>query len=279
MDDLSEILARHTVSVGTFHSGPLCGIHEFEGTHRSGHIHLVRKGPVRVLGAGVDSEAIMEPTLILVRSPGSHRLIAGQGAELVCADVQVGAGSTSPIIDALPGAVVVPLSEFSGTQSLLELVYDEAFSRQAGRQVALDRLCELLLIRLLRHCIDNGIARGGALSGLADVRLSKALVEVHRDPSRQWALATMAKLAGMSRARFAVRFREVIGETPASYLVTWRISLAQRLLRRGRAIKHVSAEVGYGSTAAFTRAFARKSGTSPTAWLRELRESRSEPAS
>lgn len=79
---------------------------------------------------------------------------------------------------------------------------------------------------------------------------------------------TMAALAGMSRARFAVRFKEVTGVTPADYLASWRVMTAQGLLKKGRLLKHVADDVGYGSASALTRAFVRKLGCSPTAWLK-----------
>jgi transcriptional regulator GlxA family with amidase domain len=140
-------------------------------------------------------------------------------------------------------------------------------------------MCELLLIRILRYCLDHGIAKGGALSGLADPRLAKVLTAMHADPAREWGLTEMARSAGMSRARFAVHFREVTGETPASYLASWRITLAQDLLRAGRPLKHISVEVGYGSASALTRAFVRKTGLSPKSWLRSLLTSKAKSAS
>jgi AraC-like DNA-binding protein len=93
-------------------------------------------------------------------------------------------------------------------------------------------------------------------------------VAVHDAPTQAWTLEEMADLAGMSRARFAVHFREVTGETPADYLASWRITLAQGLLRAGRPLKHVALDVGYGSASALTRAFIRKIGQPPTHWLR-----------
>ncbi len=71
----------------------------------------------------------------------------------------------------------------------------------------------------------------------------------------------------MSRARFAVRFRQVTGHTPADYLAAWRVMVAQDMLREGRPLKHVALDIGYGSVSAFTRAFVRKTGDTPTAWL------------
>jgi len=99
--------------------------------------------------------------------------------------------------------------------------------------------------------------------------LVKALVALHQNPTRAWDLADMAALAGMSRARFAMHFRAITGDTPADYLATWRITLAQGMLRAGRPLKHVAIEVGYGSSSALTRAFIRKIGQPPTHWLRQ----------
>lgn len=272
MDRLSHLLERFSLSAGVFYTGNICGVHDFERDARRGHVHLIKRGPVQLIGGPEGGLSITEPSLLFLPRANAHQLIADDrhGADVVCAAIQFGAGGSNPITDSLPSLVVIPLSEFPGAQPLLELLYEEAFSQYCGRQAALDRMCEILLIRLLRCCLDRGLVKGGALSGLADPRLAKALTAIHADPARQWELSEMASLAGMSRARFAVRFREVTGETPANYLATWRITLAQSLLRAGRPLKHVSLEVGYGSTSALTRAFVRKMGVSPTSWLKTV---------
>lgn len=272
MDRLSLLLQRFSLSAGVFYTGQICGIHHFERDTQRGHFHLIKRGPVTLTGGIEGTLAITEPTLLFLPRPDSHRLIADDrdGADVVCASIQFGGGGRNPITDSLPPTVLVPLAELPGAQALLDLLYDEAFNEQCGRQAALDRLCELLLIRLLRHCLDRGLTQGGTLAGLADPRLAKALVAVHEDATRAWELSDMAQLAGMSRARFAVHFRKVIGDTPADYLATWRVTLAQGLLRAGRPLKHVALDVGYGSASAFTRAFIRKTGEAPTHWLRNV---------
>jgi len=191
-----------------------------------------------------------------------------EGADVVCANVLFGAGGRNPITDSLPGVVCVPLQDLPGAEALLSLLDEEAFTPRCGRQAALDRLCELLLIRLLRYCMDQGITQGGSLAGLSDAKLSKALLAVHERPEHDWTLETMAALAGMSRARFAHHFREVLGQTPADYLASWRVSVAQGMLRSGRPLKHVAMDVGYGSTSAFARVFERKVWQLPSVWLK-----------
>lgn len=270
MDRLSHLLERFSLSAGVFYSGNICGVHDFEDDSQRGHVHLVKRGPVQMIGGPEGGVSINEPSLLFLPRSNAHQLIADErhGADVVCATIRFGGGGSNPISDSLPGLVMVPLSHLPGAGPLLELLYEEAFSEHCGRQAALDRLCEFLLIRMLRYCLDQGLVRGGALSGLADPKLAKALTALHADPAREWDLTDMADLAGMSRARFAVRFREVTGETPANYLATWRIQLAQALLRSGRPLKLVSLEVGYGSPSALTRAFIRKTGVSPSAWMK-----------
>ncbi len=274
MDRLSLLLQRFSLSAGVFYTGQICGIHRFERDTQRGHVHLIKRGPVQLTGGREGTLSITEPTLLFMPRPDAHRLIANDrdGADVVCASIQFGGGGRNPITDSLPALVLVPLADLPGAPALLELLYDEAFSGQCGRQAALDRLCELLLIRLLRHCLDQGLTQGGTLAGLADPRLAKALTAVHEDPVRAWELAEMAGLAGMSRARFAVHFREVTGDTPADYLASWRIMLAQGMLRAGQPLKHVALEVGYGSPSALTRAFIRKIGQPPARWLRDAAE-------
>ncbi len=274
MDRLSLLLQRFSLSAGVFYTGQICGIHRFERDTQRGHVHLIKRGPVQLTGGREGTLSITEPTLLFMPRPDAHRLIANdrEGADVVCASIQFGGGGRNPITDSLPPLVLVPLADLPGAPALLELLYDEAFSGQCGRQAALDRLCELLLIRLLRYCLDQGLTQGGTLAGLADPRLAKALTAVHENPVRTWELAEMAGLAGMSRARFAVHFREVTGDTPADYLASWRIMLAQGMLRAGQPLKHVALEVGYGSPSALTRAFIRKIGQPPARWLRDTVE-------
>jgi AraC-like DNA-binding protein len=274
MDRLSLLLRRFSLSAGVFYSGQICGVHGFDRDTQRGHVHLIKRGPVELIGGPDGPISITEPSLLFMPRPYAHRLIANDrdGADVVCANIQFGAGGRNPITDSLPSLVLIPLAELTKAEALLDLLYDEAFSENCGRQAALDRLCEILLIRLLRYCLDRGLAQGGTLAGLADPRLAKALVAVHDAPTQAWTLEEMADLAGMSRARFAVHFREVTGETPADYLASWRITLAQGLLRAGRPLKHVALDVGYGSASALTRAFIRKIGQPPTHWLRSTTE-------
>lgn len=274
MDRLTTLLSRFSLHAGVFYTGNICGIHDFQKDTLRGHIHLVKRGPVQVIGVGQENFTLTEPTLLFLPRPNMHRLVADErsGADVVCGTVQFDGGGTNPIAGSLPSIVLVELNRLPDMDVLLGLMFDEAFSEHHGRQAVLDRLCEVLMIRLIRYCIDKNLTQGGTLAGLADTRLAKALSAIHLEPARAWSLVDMATLAGMSRARFAVRFREITGQTPADYLAGWRIMLAQGLLKQGLQLKHVADDVGYGSASALTRAFIRKLGCAPTEWLKAEQE-------
>jgi AraC-like DNA-binding protein len=268
MDPLASLLQSFSLHAGVFYTGNICGIHDFERDTQRGHLHLIRSGDVQVRGVTRRRFAVTEPTLMFLPRPDQHRLVAddGAGADVVCATVQFGGSGINPITASLPDLVMVSLSQLPGVDALLDLMFDEAFHEHPGRQGVLDRLCEVLMVRLLRHCMAQGLTQGGTLAGLADARLGPVLAALHESPQLEWDLPGMAHRAGMSRARFAERFREVTGQTPADYLASWRVLTAQRLLARGVAIKQVALEVGYGSASALSRAFVRKIGMAPGAW-------------
>lgn len=269
MDPLANLLNSFSLHAGVFYTGNICGIHDFERDTQRGHLHLIRSGDVQVRGVTRRRFAVTEPTLMFLPRPDQHRLVAdeGAGADVVCATVQFGGSGINPITASLPDLVMVPLSQLPGVDALLDLMFDEAFHEQPGRQGVLDRLCEVLMVRLLRHCMTQGLTQGGTLAGLADARLGPVLAAIHESPQLEWDLPGMAQRAGMSRARFAVRFREVTGATPGDYLAGWRIQTAQQLLTRGEAIKQVAQAVGYGSASALSRAFVRKLGVAPGEWV------------
>ena len=121
-----------------------------------------------------------------------------------------------------------------------------------------ERLVEVVMIQILRQLMESDEVSGGLLSGLAHPRLRNALVAMHEAPAQDWTLDNLAGVAGMSRSAFATTFRETLGQTPGQYLLGWRVRLAQKALQRGRPLKVIATEVGYGSEAALSRAFKAK---------------------
>jgi AraC-like DNA-binding protein len=151
---------------------------------------------------------------------------------------------------------------------LVGLVGEEAAGGHAGREFALSRLVELLLVEALRAA-PGGKGPPGLLRGLADPRLANALRRIHADPQHGWTIAGLAVEAGMSRSAFFDRFARTVGLPPMEYLQTWRMALAKDLLRGGDvALDEVARRVGYGSASTFSTAFSRTVGQPPGRFAR-----------
>ena len=147
--------------------------------------------------------------------------------------------------------------------TLVALIGEEARGAKPARDLILARLLEVLLIEALRSASGTK-ASPGLLRGLADPRLAIAIRRMHEQPGRSWTIADLAGEAALSRSTFFDRFRRAIGTAPIDYLLTWRMALAQNLLREGDArIGEVAKRVGYGSASTFSVAFARHVGIPP----------------
>lgn len=270
-DRLAALMTHFPVAARVFNAGPLCGTNTVEDDGHHGQLHLVREGAVDVVHGG-QTLRVIRPSLLLYPRPMAHRFVTDprHGADLVCAHLAFEGGAGHPLASALPPVVCLPLDELAGGGQVVALLFEEAFEQRCGRVALVERLLEVLMILVLRHVMESGAVRGGLLSGLSHPRLRNALVAMHDAPAREWSLDELAQVAGMSRSVFSVSFRETVGVTPGQYLQGWRMSLARQALRRGRPLKVVAGEVGYGSEAALSRAFKAQTGRSPREWKKAV---------
>lgn len=267
VDRLASLMTHFPVGAQVFNTGPLCGLNTLESDGAHGQLHLVRSGAVEVRYER-KSIQIERPSLLLFPRPLTHRFVTDpqRGADMVCANLSFEGGAGNPIASALPDVVCLPLDAIAGAEPVLSLLFEEAFAQRCGRVPLIERLLEVVMIQLLRQVMESGEVQSGMLSGLAHPRLRHALVAMHERPAQDWTLHDLAQVAGMSRSMFATTFHSVIGITPGQYLQSWRVRLAQKALRRGRPLKVIASEVGYGSEAALSRAFKAQSGQSPRQW-------------
>ncbi|MDT3379595.1 AraC family transcriptional regulator [Labrys neptuniae] len=154
---------------------------------------------------------------------------------------------------------------------LLTALAEEMLRSRPGSATAITNLAKLLFVEALRlHIEDAKSEQAGWLTALDDRRISIALRGVHADPSHPWTLEELAKLSGMSRTSFAVRFRDVVGMPPLTYVLNWRIRLAEKeLSETDRSVADIAWSVGYGSESAFSNAFSRATGLSPGRFRKE----------
>jgi AraC-like DNA-binding protein len=178
----------------------------------------------------------------------------------------------NPLLEALPRFIRIGRGASAATDALLEhflrLASSENADKRAGAQSVLNKLSELLFIEAIRTYMDQlGSADPGWLSGLRDPLVGRALALLHAQPARSWTLNEIAAECGASRSGLVGRFTQLMGYPPIQYLTRWRMLLAaKRLNERGAKVAAVAQEVGYYSEAAFSRAFKKFSGQSPSEW-------------
>lgn len=271
MDDrLVELLKCFELRARVFQAGPLCRTASFDAADGLGYIHVHQHGSLRVDSPGHPPMPIDEPSLFFYMNPTSHRLLPkDRDVEMVCASIEFGTGLRNPLARALPDVVLIRLLDMPTLDMTLQVLFREASEQHCGRQAVLNRLIEVVFIQVLRDLMDQQRLQVGLLAGLAEPRLAKAINAMHADPAHNWSLEELAATAGMSRARFAVRFRDIVGMTPGSYLSEWRLGVAQSLLRQGKPVQLVSDAVGYGNASALSRAFRAQVGLSPTEWVKQ----------
>lgn len=182
---------------------------------------------------------------------------------MLCGTYEVDGAVSDRLLAALPRHLVVHADR--ADQRLVDLLGDEVVHDDPGQQAMLDRLLDLLLVSTLRRWFTDNAADAPAWFLAADDPIVGPAVRLlHDDPARQWTVADLAAEVGASRAAFARRFAEVMGEPPMTYLTSWRLALAaDLLLEPGATLGSVAARVGYSSPFALSAAFTRVRGVSP----------------
>lgn len=177
-----------------------------------------------------------------------------------------------PLMAALPELMVVRSNEkekvFIDTilGNLLDVDPDLPGFAAMAAQTA-----QLLLIHVVRAFALTGRTDDiGWLAGLAAPGIARALTSIHQDPGRDWNVALLARIAGLSRSSFAAKFHERLGQTPMHYLRSWRMHLAQEALAATDVtVTTLTQNLGYQSEAAFREAFRQATGKTPKEFRRQ----------
>lgn len=178
-------------------------------------------------------------------------------------------GSMHPLVALMPDVMLVGtlLERYPEILPMLEAMERETRGARAGFAGILARLADVVSAFIVRAWVECGCGdSSGWVAALRDPRLGRVIAALHRDPGRNWTVADLAAEMGSSRSVFAERFLDVTGMTPVRYLTELRMRLASQWIGRDRmSIDVVAHRLGYGSQAAFSRAFKRIIGHSPGA--------------
>jgi AraC-like DNA-binding protein len=201
------------------------------------------------------------------RSNVAHYGGGGAPTTIVCGSLSFDRASLKPITQLLPRFILIKADHAHtlALHSTMQALASEMAEQSPGSEVVATRLAEVLFIQALRaHIASRPERNKGWLRAIFDPQIGTALGAIHDSVNTPWTVESLAETAGMSRSAFAVRFKEILGQTPLEYVTEWRMQKAMQLLeQRDKKLIDVARSVGYESDAAFSKAFKRVVGANP----------------
>ncbi|GLQ53685.1 AraC family transcriptional regulator [Devosia nitrariae] len=269
----TRLIIFHIVAEGTcwievdgeerrvLHEGDIVGLPH-------GHAHRMGSGEVELVPiASLFPPAPWAELPVLIHG--------GDGAptRIVCIYLHCDLLLFGPFLASLPTLLVVRREEGPSGQwfdANMRYLVAEAVRGRPGASCLMARLTELLFIEILRRYMAQLRAEDvGWLAALNDRYACRALNAFHSRPAESWTVEMLAREAGLSRSALVRRFHRLLSMSPIRYVATWRLHLAAQAVRDGsETIATIAEQAGFGSEEAFSRAFKRCFGSSPSAWRR-----------
>jgi AraC-type DNA-binding domain-containing proteins len=253
----------------------------FEGQEHAS-FHQVRQGACRVISA--ESEILLGPGDLVFLGPGeTHTLESYQPEEsrsldqsetlLMCGYCEVTEHAYGSLSTLFPRMSIIrndQLQQRSWLNSVLDQLSFEYRSTTPGSQLIVNKLTEVMVVELLR--INFGmVEERNLLTALKDKKIATALESLHAEPEKNWTLQTLGEHIGMSRSAIAKRFTELVGVPMFEYLTNLRMQRAIDLLQTSDLRPaDIAEKIGYESVVAFTKAFKRHTGETPSKYRRSL---------
>ncbi|MBN1203995.1 MAG: AraC family transcriptional regulator [Myxococcaceae bacterium] len=255
-----------------------------------GDVVLLPHGAGHSLTSAPNVQALPFPKLLgrcqVTHGPNGMSLsLEGKGPStlLLCGSYCFEHDSVHPLLSLLPP--LIHLRSEAGLmpgplEAVLRLLVAEYVQPGPGTATVTARLVDVLFIHIIRAWLEQQPeGSAGWLGAVRDAQVGRALALMHGEPRRDWTVESLAVEVACSRATFARRFRELVGEPPLVYLTRLRMDVAARLLRDGeQSLATIAAHVGYASEFAFNRTFHRVRGVPPGRYREQAREAAEAPA-
>jgi AraC-like DNA-binding protein len=274
VDVLSDVIAA--MRIGRPHSNRLerlapWGFHIAPAANAG--FHVVLQGTCRLIRPGGEPLQLGAGDVVCVLPHADGYDLADNGAAtvLLCGAYLLDRSRPHPLLADLPGIIHLParVGRHPGLRSAVELLGHELDHPQHGTDAIVPALLDMLLLYTLRAWIGEQTCANGWVSALADPAVGAALRAIHHDPGHPWTVEELGGQARLSRAAFARRFTELVGQPPLAYLTWWRMTVAARMLRDSDTpVGTIAARAGYTSEFAFAKAFKREHGIAPGGYRR-----------
>ena len=147
---------------------------------------------------------------------------------------------------------------------LVNALESESKTPTAGSTLVIDRLAEILFIKLLRTYIQTLEQPSGYIAALADPKIGVALNLIHSETDEGWSIESLSKAVALSRTSFTKKFNDLVGINPKPYLTKTRMLNAKvRLESSTESMRSIAEKAGYSSEAAFSKAIRKYFGQTP----------------
>jgi AraC-like DNA-binding protein len=241
----------------------------------AGDVIVLPYGDRHTMGGTRNAEIVLMETLLdtppWAQMPVIRLGEGGPRTDLVCGYLASDDILFDARLRALPPLFVVSPPEGSARQwvrASIDYALQQTSPAPTGGLEGPTQLPELLVREVLKlHLATAPAVESGWLRALRDPVLRPALAAIHGSPERKWTVALLAQEAHVSVSMLDERFRDALGLAPIRYLTGWRMHAAADLLRSTTlSVAAISRRVGYDSEEAFSRAFKRTHGTSPSGY-------------
>jgi len=266
-DDLSDVLERLRWSVGGYRKETLRGGERRSVGGTGMRFHFVAQGGLDV--RGTTSTRLGTGDFLLLPRGGDHALVARGETVVHTGDMDYASLNAAQVAAVMPDMLVACCftTREPVIAALIEGMAGEACGDRPGSRSVISQLANIVAAAAIRNWVESGCGSLPQLSvPLRDTDVARALDAIHDDPGSPWTVEALARVALASRSAFAKRFRDAVGDSPARYLARVRMEHAKRLLADRASVAEVAVRLGYGSEAAFSRAFRRHAGVPPTQW-------------
>jgi AraC family transcriptional regulator len=221
-------------------------------------IGTARSGVVTIIPAGSSARWDIPGAVDVIQLYLPHKTlerVAREADAPVPDDLVERTGHADPITSAL----LMSASEVLEGNAVLDALFRQ-------------RLTDLLATRLLAEHTGVPTALEPITGGLSPRALRRAIERLRSDIDADVSLAALASDAGLSRFHFCRAFKESTGLSPHAWLRQQRLEQATNMLRDTDAsIAAVAVQLGYASQTAFTAAFKKLTGETPSDWRRRMR--------
>lgn len=183
---------------------------------------------------------------------------------------------SAAVLQRLPhGAIIIPADAspycdmIRGCSALIDI------ERASGEEESgvTRRLAEVIMLQLVAYARSRLLHGITQTNGFAhDEYILRAMTAFFVNPGKQWTVHSLAEAAGLSRAAFSERFTRAFGEPPLRTINRLRLQQAsEMLLGTNASLSDIATQIGFGSAAAFLRAFKRQFDKTPGEWRGEIR--------